>query len=272
MEEDIEIAAQAGPTLFKLLEGIIHGKPKSKKYLGLATNFCGMYSFGILEDQAEMLKTEESRDRVRALYKRGRLYGQRLLELSLPGFRESMRSGLDDFSLFLSAKAKKKHAKDMFWTSFCWIGETQNSLNNPDLIAELPLVKAIVDRAKELDPTIFWGGPDLFLGMYYGSRSPMLGGDPKKAEKHFVSAKSISGGRFLMISVLQARYWSTQNLDHKSFHTLLEDVLDADPENMPEQLLANKLAQRRAQRYLSMEDEWFDHDEELEYEREENNS
>ena len=97
----------------------------------------------------------------------------------------------------------------------------------------------------------------MFLGVFYGGRSRMLGGNPDKAVEHFEAARKISAGKFLFPSVLQARFPALQTLDQEAFESLLKGVLDADPDALPEQALANRLAQKRARRYLGKMGEWF---------------
>jgi len=99
-------------------------------------------------------------------------------------------------------------------------------------------------RARELDPGYWFGGPEVFLGVYYAARPKIFGGDLKKSKEHFDAA-----GRpdFLLNRVLNAQYYAVAAQDKELFKSELNAVLDA-PEALPEQALANGVAKKKAKR------------------------
>ena len=108
-------------------------------------------------------------------------------------------------------------------------------------------------RVKELDENYYYGGPRLFLGALYASRSKMLGGQPEEAQKEFEAAIAQNHGKFLMSKVLYAQYYGVQTQNRGLFESALKEVMDADAAALPEQRLANELAKRRADILLKKE-------------------
>ncbi|TNF35906.1 MAG: hypothetical protein EP315_04985, partial [Gammaproteobacteria bacterium] len=129
--------------------------------------------------------------------------------------------------------------------------------NNPESIAELPKAVMLMERVLELDENYFLAGPHVFFGVYYGSRSPMLGGNFEKAEQHFDKARELNKHRLLIIDVLQAQYLERQRFDQQAFRKILQSVINAEDGLYPDQALANAIAKHKAQLYLQKEQQWF---------------
>lgn len=229
-ETDTGHAREAAASLLVMLEGHVRADPGYRPLRRAAAQAYGGFAFGFLE------KKEPAR--ARRLYKRGRDHGLRALGLSPAtpdaAFRKTLaRLGRDDLPL-------------LFWTAYCWSGWINLSRGNPDALADLPRAEAMMARALAIDPQFFHGGPELFFGVYYGSRSRLLGGDPQKAAAHFRRAISATGGRFLMAKFLFARYHAVQTQDKALFVRLLDEIEKAPAGLLPDQALANALAKERA--------------------------
>ena len=83
------------------------------------------------------------------------------------------------------AKAKKKDVPPLFWGSVSWLGWIQQQNGSPDSIAAINIIKKVMERIIELDPTYQGAGAHLFMGTYLSSIPAMLGGNPEKAKEHF---------------------------------------------------------------------------------------
>ncbi len=114
-----------------------------------------------------------------------------------------------------------------------------------------------MERVLQLDDTYYYGGAHLFFGVYYGSLSPMFGGDYERSRRHFSLATGITQGKLLMVDVLYAESLARQTLDRKAFHEKLTAVVQAPIDLFPEMALANRIAQDKAQHLLNKEKEWF---------------
>jgi hypothetical protein len=229
-ETDTGHAREAAASLLVMLEGHVRADPGYRPLRRAAAQAYGGFAFGFLE--------KEEPARARRLYKRGRDHGLRALGLSSTtgdaAFRKTLaRLGRDDLPL-------------LFWTAYCWSGWINLSRGNPDALADLPRAEAMMARALAIDPRYFHGGPELFFGVYYGSRSRLLGGDPQKAAAHFRRAIAATGGRFLMAKFLFARYHAVQTQDKALFVRLLDEIEKAPAGLLPDQALANALAKKRA--------------------------
>ncbi|HHJ17048.1 MAG TPA: hypothetical protein ENJ80_10155, partial [Gammaproteobacteria bacterium] len=129
--------------------------------------------------------------------------------------------------------------------------------DDPGRIAQLAGTERLMARVRELRPDYYYGGVYLFYGVYYGGRAPMLGGDFAKAEQNFARAGEVTGGKLLMIDVLQAEYLERQRLERQRFRQLLERVINDPVGSFPEMALANQIARQRARHLLAREADWF---------------
>lgn len=247
-ESDPLLAEQAMASQLKLLEVFLANDPDNPRLLRLSAQGFSGYAFLFLEGKDDA--------RAQALYGRGRDYGLRALRRSA-----GCDLGAENDAARLSAclaRLGRRDAETLFWTAYAWAGMDKLSLDSPDAVADLAKVERLMLRVEALATGFFYGGPDLFLGSYYGGRSRTLGGDPAKARAHFEKALAAGGGRFLTAAVLYARYYAVQAQDRPLFHELLSKVAATPAEVLPEQRLANAVAIRKAKELLKKEDELFE--------------
>lgn len=260
-EEDVAYANQASLASLKTLEAMQRSNPNDSTTLFLLTKSFGAYTFAFVENDIleakgnnevfEKLATE----RAKRFYGRGKKFGVLLLSKN-KAFKKTVVGPLDDFKAALN-KFHKKDVPDLFWTAFNWGNLINFSKDSPEAIVELPKVEAIMRRVIELDDTYNYSGPHLFLGAFYASRPPMLGGQPEEAKKEFELAIEQTAGKYYMAKVLYAQFYAVQTQNKGLFESLLKEVTSADPAIMPNQRLANELAIRRAQILLQKEKLFF---------------
>jgi hypothetical protein len=130
-------------------------------------------------------------------------------------------------------------------------------LADPDALANLPSISAMMEWVEEKDPAYFYGGPYLYFGVYYGSLPPVLGGRPDLAKVNFDRALSLGGGKFLMTYVYYAKTYAVEMQDERLFEDLLGHVIDTPLDALPEQRLANAVAKKRAQEALARKGDFF---------------
>src|SRR3989338_11297879 len=111
-------------------------------------------------------------------------------------------------------------------------------------------MELLMARVLELNAAFYYGGPELFHGVYYGGRPAMLGGNTKKAKEHFEKSLKVTGRKFLISQVLYAQYFAVQTQDKKLYVKLLQEVLAAKEDIFPEQNLITQLAKKKAHRLL----------------------
>src|SRR5436309_11767053 len=112
----------------------------------------------------------------------------------------------------------------LFWTAYNWANYINVNKGDPESIADLAWVEIMMRRAAEINPDFFHGGPNMFFMVFYGSRSPTLGGDPAKAKEAYLKARAVDKGKFLLVDFLYASQVAVQNQDKELFKQLLTDV------------------------------------------------
>lgn len=243
-ETDPALARDAFPAQLKLMEGLLKNDPENVKLKLLLAEGFGGYAFLFLE--------ETEAERAKAAYLRGRDYA--LASLTPP------LNGLAAMPLDKAAEAIESagpgDVPGLFWAGYGWGGWINLSKDNPDAVAELPTVVAIMERVNELSPGYQFSGASLFLGSYEALRPKMLGGDPAQSLANFESAIKATGGEFLMAKVLCAQYYAVATQDAELFKRLLGEVLEAQPK-LPKARLANAVAKQRARRLLEKTDDLF---------------
>jgi hypothetical protein len=246
-EGDLEFAGRALPANLKLLEVMLENEPENEEILLLLSQGYSSYALGFVED--------DDPARARDFYRRGARYGERALRLH-GGLGRGFDGTLDDLAAALPA-AGREDVPALFWTAFGWGGLANLTLTDPDVLAMIPRVEAVMQRVTEVDSAFYYGGAHLFLGALAGSRPRMLGGDPDRARRHFETALRINGGRFLLTHVYYARSYAVQMMDEALFEELLERVRTTSPDVLPELRLANAIARKKADLLLARKAELF---------------
>ena len=246
-ETDLQLARDAIPANLKLIEGLIQELPDNAELrIQAAQAFYG-YAYGFVEDE----------DAVRAsrLYRRGLVHALKALDVS--GLHGNIAAMPPDELRGRLAGLDRNAVPALFWTASCWAKWIDMNRNDPARLADLGKPVALMQRVLELDDTYYYGGAHLFFGVYYGNRTPLLGGDFKRSAEEFGRARTITHGKLLIVDLLQAEYLARQELDRKQFHELLTTVVNAPPDTFPDMALANAIAQQKAKRLLTKESEWF---------------
>lgn len=246
-EDDLAFAEQALPGNLKLLDVMLKSEPENERLLRLASEGYSSYALAFLE--------EESPDRARSFYLRGRDYGLRLLRQQ-EDIAKALDGSPDDLRAAL-AEQDRDLAPAAFWTAFGWGGYINITLTSPDAIADLPRAEALMAFVAEHDSSYYFGGADLFLGALYGSRPKLLGGDAEKSRAHFERALRLNEGKFLMTHVYYARSYAVQTQDEVLFEELLTAVEETPLDVLPDYRLANAVAKEKAARLLARKSELF---------------
>ena len=200
-EKDPTLAESAIPASLKMMEGFLQSDPANPQLLvRLAEGFCG-YAFSFVEESDPV--------RAVALYERGRDYAFRALENQSPATR---LKGLVQADLSTAlAKIPEDQAPPLFWLAHCWGGWLQLSLDNPLAFADVSKVESVTQRVVELDETYQYAGAHLMLGVFYGSRTKMLGGNHEKAKFHFERNKTLTDGKYLLTPYFYARTYAVHD-------------------------------------------------------------
>ncbi len=258
-DNDPELIKDAIPFSLKLLESFLEETPRHKGLLLAACRGFTQYGYGFVQQEADeseekdVEKAVEMRARARRLYLRARNYGLRGLELIQPGFegmvRSNPRKSVEAF--------KPGDVPFIYWTAVSWAAAISVTKDNADLIADLPVIEALVDRAMELDEAFDSGAIHSFLIAYDMGRETVPGDPEQRARSHFNRAMELSEGQLCGPFVALAESVSLPNQNREEFKDLLEQALKIDSDARPEWRLANLLMQRRARWLLKRMDKLF---------------
>ncbi len=258
-DEDPELVRDALPFSLKLIESLLAESPRHRGLLFAASSGFTPYAFAFLQQEADetedldVAKATALRIRARRFYLRARDYGIRGLEVKHRNFGADLR---EDPKAAVRA-ATKADVPLLYWTAAAWGGAISLSKDNPDLVADQPIMEALIDRALELDESFDGGAIHSFLIGYEGSRHGGEGDPAVRSRKHFERAMELSKGFQAGPLISLAEAVSVQKQDRKEFQALLERALAIDTNAKPEFRLANLVMQRRARWLLARADQFF---------------
>jgi tetratricopeptide (TPR) repeat protein len=251
---DFEVARGSAFGSLGTLEGLHRLAPENADGLFLLTKAWAGAGFSFIEDDWEEAEdagkedlAEYHRTRARGAYTRAVHYGIELLEQKAQGFERARRNN-DTMKAWL-ANFGEDDIESLFWTGYAWIARVNVSKDIPEMVGDLFVGVAMVERVAELDETYSHGLPHVVLGAYH-ARMPMAELD--EAQKHFERALQINQGKLLVTKFQYARTYYCWKNDKENYEKLMREVIDAgDP--LPSERLPNVISQRRAKRYLSAE-------------------
>lgn len=261
-EPDPQLAREAIPANFKLLEILLYRNPNDRALLTLAAQYIATYAYAFVEPEIERLELTDpdaaalAKQRAVAFYARGQAYGLRALRQK-SGLVEALEQGAPEALTRALSRMGKADVPALFWTAFCWGTKLNLTLDQPASLADSGAVSALMQRVLELDEAYYYGGAHLFFGALLARLPESAGGLPAESQKHFEKALQLSEGKLLMTRVFYARYLAVKMQDRALFTRELEAVLAASVDLFPNERLANLEAQRRARFYLAQADEYF---------------
>ena len=254
-DDDPDLVREAIPFGLKTYEGLLDASPDDRRLLlALAKGFT-VYAY-LLQDEADRIDAGDRtgarrlRDRAARLYRRGRDYALRGLEVDHPGFEGKLRH---DRAAAI-AGATVGDVPLLYWAAAGWAGAVSANPDDLDLVAELPLAGALMDRVLALDESHDGGAAHQFFISFEGSRP---GGSAQQARKHFDRALALSKGRRASVYVALAESVSVREQNLAEFRTLIAAALAVDPDRDPAQRIANTIAIRRARWLESRESDLF---------------
>ena len=257
-DDDPRLVADAFPFALKTLEALTAASPGNP---GLQLATCRgfvTYAAAFVAPAAEAAPAAEFVDarataqRALRLDLRALGYCRSALELRLPGAAAALarapEAALD--------RARREDVELLYWTGAAWGSAIALGTDRPELVADLPAVRALFARAGALDPD--WGAGALDEAWISLEALPAaLGGSPERARARLERAVAKSGGRRASPWVTWAASAAVAGQDRAGFRRALESALAIDPDAAPEERLPNLIAQERARRLLERVDELF---------------
>ena len=258
-DDDPELIRSAAPFSLKLIESLLAETPRHKGLLLAASRGFTQYAYAFLQQEAEEAEAQDVtraaalEGRARRLYRRARDYGLRGLAAERPGFERRLRED----ARRAAAEIPAADVALLYWTAASWGALIGVSKAEPDVLGELPIVEALIDRALALDESFERGAIHTFLIGYEGVRQGASGDPVERSRRHFARAMELSGGQEAAPLLALAEAVSVPQQRRAEFEALLKQALQIDSAQASALRLANLVAQRRARWLLSRTDHLF---------------
>lgn len=245
-QSDLRVAREGMPAYLMLFDGLAEGWPENERLLLAAAQAYSAFASVFIAEGDTAYRN--------VLLDRSRHYALRAL--AGRGIADPLTSPFDAFEAAVQ-RTSKDDLPYLFWAGSCWAGWISLNRNSIQAIAELPRVETLMRRSLALDEGYHYGGPHLFLGIWYASRPAVAGGSLQRAQEHFSRALEIGQGKFLMTYIYYADVYCRNALDRDRFTSTLQTVLSTRADIVPELTLVNTAARRKAEDMLARTDEYF---------------
>ena len=259
-DDDPELVRDAVPFALKTMESLADQLDDHVGLrLGLARGFT-QYGYAFVQQAAELSapsqRTGEQFARARRLYLRGRAYGLEGLHLAR-GVTEAQLKGADGERKVALGKLTKEDVGLLYWTFVPWAAAIAANKRDLELVGDVPVVAALLDRALELDESYDQGALHEFAITFDSARPE--GTTPDKQKAHFDRAKALANGEKTSALVTWAQAVSGPGQNKAEYESLLKEAAsyDVDQPKARKNRLANVLSQRRAQFLLAHLDDVF---------------
>jgi len=245
-QSDLRLIREGMPSYLMLIDGMLQSLPDNERLLITAAQSYGSYASAFVQD--------DDKEYAGILYAKAKAYALRALVQI--GFENPVSRTFDDFEAGLQ-NLGISDLPYLFWAASCWGSWISLNMSSMDAMAELPRVESMMKRVLALDETFYYGGPHIFMGIWFASRPSIAGGDLKQARDHFLKAIELGEGKFLMARIYYANYYAKKAFDRELYVSILEKVLQTPANTTPELTLLNTVAHSKAKKMLSRVDEYF---------------
>ena len=196
---------------------------------------------------------EEKKDEMLKGYERGTYFAEVALRGLNPEFRRRVCAN-EPFEKAIKA-VDKGSVPAVYWYStnlgkWGLASSIIKVLENKDKIA------AMIETARKLDPTYFYGAPDRYFGAYY-TKIPFPNGDLARSQRHFARSLKVEPSYFAT-RVLMASMLATKKKDRKMFEDALSFVINAPTDVIPEIQPEQEIEQRKAKALMDDIDDYFE--------------
>ncbi len=258
-DNDPELVGQALPFALKTYEALLASDPQNQDLYRFAAEAFVTYTSAFVQEEAERLeetdfqRAQYLRQRAAKLYLRGRNYALSGLNVGHHGFEERVRQKRGQALKALSPR----DVPLLYWAAAGWAGAISADVKNMNLLADLPVVDAMMRRALDLDEGFEDGAIHEFFITYEGERSEAMGGSAERALEHFERVIMLTGGKKASPYVLLASSVAVRQQDYRMFKELLGQALAINPDAVLKWRLSNTLAQEKAKWLLDRSGELF---------------
>jgi len=257
-DEDPDLIRDALPFGLKTMESLLEVVPDHE---GLLLTLCKgytTYAYAFVQSEGDLLvnsdyaKSQRLEERAYKLYVRALGYGLRGLERRHKGVTEQLHQD----PVRAAARLDRRDVPMLFWTGAAWGSAIALGKDRPEMLADLPAIRALMERGLALDET-YEGGSFHEAMILLEALPEAMGGSVDRARKHFARAVELGHDLRPGPYVTLATSVSVLRQDRREFQTLLEKALTFDPEKDRANRLQVIILQRKARALLDREDEFF---------------
>jgi len=180
-----------------------------------------------------------------ATYEKGYGYAQRGMAALSPAVEQRLAAGVD---LKDAAQLIGKDGIGLLYWYAVNLGKWGNAQDITVVLTYKERIYAIMERVLELDPQYFYGAADRYFGAYYSIAPSFAGGDLDKSWTHFQTSLKISP--YPATWNLIAEFYAPKRQDGKLFDEMIQKVLDAPEDIIPELAAETRAEKRRAEQLL----------------------
>jgi predicted anti-sigma-YlaC factor YlaD len=258
-DDDPELVGSAIPFSLKLIESLLAQRPEHAGLLLAATSDFTQYAYGWVDQHADEIadadpeRAAEQKERARHMYLRASDYGMRGLEAAHPGFEAALRTDVHAAVATLT----RRDVPIVYWMVAAEGLAISRSKDQPEIVARLPRMEALIDRALELNESYSDGAIHSFLIAYEMNRPGGTGDPALRSRKHFERVVELTGGSLSSPYVTYAESVCVPTQDRDQFEALLKRAIAIDPDAEQKWRLENRISQRRARWLLSHADDLF---------------
>ena len=257
-ENDPELVRDALPFGLKTMESLLQTLPRHE---GLLVTLCKgftQYAYAFVQSEGDLIvnsdyaKSTALHRRAFMLYLRARDYGLRALALRHPGIADSLRLAPER----AASKLGPRDLEPLYWIAASWGSAIALGKDRPEMLADLPAIRALVNRGLAVDER-YGAGAFHEAAIVLDALPAAMGGSVASARRHFARAVELSGDRRASPYVTLAQSVSVLEQDRAEFRRLLGRALEFDPERDPSQRLVTIVLQRKARALLERQDDFF---------------
>ena len=258
-DSDIELVGDALPFGLKLMESLLTQTPNHQGLLLTACRGFTLYAYAYVQIPAEAAleydfgRARAMRTRARRLYQRAMAYCLRGLEQSYEGLATELFGDPAPAVKTIVSGHEERDLPLLYWTAASLGLGISVSPGSAAMLARLPEVKALLERALELDESWNDGALHEFMVVFAGAVS--AGTDRNAIQRHYRRALELSEGRSAALYVAYAEAVSVPAQNRDEFREAMHKALAVDPDAVPENRLLVLISQGRARWLLDRVDD-----------------
>ncbi len=244
-QDDPDLVRDGVPTLLLTMDSLIEGSPDSPQLLAAGATLYATYGAVFVTDEVRGSK----------LTSRARRYAQHAMCETYQPACAWPGATYDEFVATLDGIGTKQ-ADMLFTYGFASLAFLRAHSSDWNSLAELPQIEALFDHYLDISGDEVNSSVYTYMGIMLTLRPPALGGEPERAREYFEKAIAESDGKDLSAKVEYARGYAKLLYERELHDRLLNEVLEADP-NQDGYVLTNVMAQQAAAILLAEADDYF---------------